>query len=310
VDIRNATLGFTPREEAPNSDAVLSMRVKQLDDAELPTVRVAFTLPSMRRIDATPSADGITVAVASFDDEQAARAGAGRTGADASVVAAPVLTPAPVFASPADVAAAWKFGARGGNSRLIVIDPGHGGSDSGAQQNGLTEKVVTLDVSQRLRSLLIARGWNVKMTRDTDVDVFAPNDSAHDELQARCDAANAAGARLFISIHVNSFTSNDLNGTTTYYYKGQDLPLADAVHRRLAAALDSKDDGVRKANFYVIRHTAMPAILIETAFLSNPDDAARLRSPAFLQKIAVAVADGVGDYTSIPQPPVTSMLDR
>jgi len=66
---------------------------------------------------------------------------------------------------------------------------------------------------------------------------------------------------LFHSIHVNSFTSSDLNGTTTYYYKAQDRALADAVHRRLIAAeLGTADDGVRKANFYVIRHTAMPAI--------------------------------------------------
>src|SRR4029077_1135366 len=96
--------------------------------------------------------------------------------------------------------------------------------------------------------------------------------------------AKAACVRLFISVHANSFTSSDLNGTTTYYYKGQDRALADAVHRRLIAVLGTADDGVRKADFYVIRHTAMPAILIETAFMSNPDDAALLRSSAFLQK--------------------------
>jgi N-acetylmuramoyl-L-alanine amidase len=196
------------------------------------------------------------------------------------------------------------------NSRLIVIDPGHGGSDSGARQNGLTEKLITLDVSQRLRTLLVARGWNVKMTRETDTDVFEPNDSAHDELQARCDIANAAGARLFISVHVNSFTSSELNGTTTYYYKGRDRAPAEAVQRRLIAALGTKDDGVRKADFYVIRHAAMPAMLIETAFMSNPDDASLLRSSSFLQKIASAVADGVGDYAAMPQPPVTSMLEQ
>lgn len=309
IDIRNATLGVPAHEEIPNINGVLSLRMKQVDDAPVPTVRVALTLPSPRRVDATPAADGITLMIAAGDDEEAPRVGAGRIGADASVLAvSPRAQPAAPAAQPP---VEWKFGARVGGSRLIVIDPGHGGSDSGAQQNGLTEKLITLDVSQRLRALLIMRGWNVKMTRETDTDVFSPNDSARDELQARCDIADAAGARLFISIHVNSFTSNELNGTTTYYYKEQDRGLADAVHRRLiAAALGTSDDGVRKANFYVIRHTAMPAILIETAFMSNPDDATLLRSPAFLQKIASAVADGVGDFAASARPPVTSMFEQ
>ena len=74
--------------------------------------------------------------------------------------------------------------------------------------------------------------------------------------------ANKAGARLFVSIHINSFTSGDLNGTTTYYYKATSYALADAVHARLAAALPSKDDGIRKDNFYVIHHATMPAIVL------------------------------------------------
>jgi N-acetylmuramoyl-L-alanine amidase CwlD len=309
VDVRNATLGFAAREETPRTDAVLSLRMKQLGDDAAPFVRIALTMPSMRRVEAVPAVDGITIAVAAADDENAPRVGFGRVGADAGVVAV-LPTQAPTI-SAVPTPGVWKFNGRSSaRGRVIVLDPGHGGSDAGAQQNGLTEKVITLNVAQSLRSTLAARGWNVKMTRDDDTDVFAPNDSAHDELQARCDIANKAGARLFVSIHVNSFTSGDLNGTTTYYYKDEDLPLADAVHRRLAAALETKDDGVRKANFYVIHHTSMPAILIETAFLSNPGDARLLRSPLFLQKVVTAVADGVGDYMGSASPPVTGMLER
>jgi N-acetylmuramoyl-L-alanine amidase len=148
---------------------------------------------------------------------------------------------------------------------------------------------------------LVARGWQVKMTRDTDVDVFAPNDSARDELQARCDVANRAGARLFVSVHINSFTSADQDGTTTYYYKADSYGLAQAVHSRLAASLPTTDDGIRKDNFYVIHHSKMPAILVETAFLSNPADAALLKSNSFLQKVAGGIADGIGDFTGGPQ---------
>ena len=138
------------------------------------------------------------------------------------------------------------------------------------------------------------------MTRDSDVDVFEPNDSAHDELQARCDIANRAGARMFISVHVNSYTSGSLNGTTTYYYKGVDLSLAQAIHSRLIESLGTADRGVRKENFYVIHHTVMPATLVETAFMSNAADAQLLRSPAWRQKVAGAIADGVGDYAGAP----------
>ncbi|MGH7727248.1 MAG: N-acetylmuramoyl-L-alanine amidase family protein, partial [Vulcanimicrobiaceae bacterium] len=186
------------------------------------------------------------------------------------------------------------------DDRMIALDPGHGGSDPGAIGNGLTEKVLTLDISNRLRDVLLARGWKVTMTRTRDVDVYQPNDSARDELQARDDIANAAGARLLVSVHINSYTSSWLNGTTTYYYKPDALPLAQAIHARLAAMLPTKDDGIQKANFYVIHHCTMPAVLVETAFLSNPGDAADLREPAFLQKVAIAIADGVADYAGQP----------
>ncbi|GAC1625009.1 MAG: hypothetical protein NVS4B5_16940 [Vulcanimicrobiaceae bacterium] len=179
-----------------------------------------------------------------------------------------------------------------------MIDPGHGGSDTGAAHNGLTEATLNLDLSRRLRSLLVARGWQVKLTRDGDSDVYGANASAHDELQARDDIANAAGARMFISMHTNSFTSSSLNGTTTYYYNPDSYGFAAAVHARLAATLPTKDDGIRKENFYVIHHAKMPSILIETAFLSNAADAALLKSEAFLQSVAVSIADGVRDFAN------------
>jgi N-acetylmuramoyl-L-alanine amidase len=201
--------------------------------------------------------------------------------------------------------APWKFGggaptiAPGINPHLIVIDPGHGGSDAGSAHNGLVEKDLTLDISRRLRDVLVARGWQVKLTRDDDRDVFAPNDSAHDELQARDDVANNAGARLFVSIHVNAFTDASLNGTTTYYYKSSDLAFSRAVHRHMMSAqLGTADDGVKKANYYVIHHAAAPATLVETAFDSNPTDAAFLANPAWRQKIARAIADGIVDYVT------------
>ncbi len=309
VDFKPATLAGAPVDQELDGTAATSLRVKAFmgPNDRLQTVRVALSLTSPRAVALVPSDGGLTIAVDRADDPAPQKVGLGEL-ADGRLVAAVVPLPPPEPASPAGGGGpGWKYTPSAGtNPRLIVIDPGHGGSDFGAMHNGLVEKELNIDVARRLRALLVARGWEVKMTRDADVDVYQPNDSAHDELQARCDVANAAGARLFISVHTNSFTSGDLNGTTTYYYKADSYALADAVHARLAASLPTKDDGVQKENFYVIHHTSMPAILVEMAFLSNPDDAALLRSTAFLQKMALAIADGVGDYAGKTAAPVSS----
>ncbi|MBD5606606.1 MAG: N-acetylmuramoyl-L-alanine amidase, partial [Candidatus Eremiobacteraeota bacterium] len=311
VDLKPATLAMDAQDIPTHVAAVQSVRVKGFvgPNDRLPTVRVALSLTSPRIVTVFATPTGLALAVDRLDDLAAVRSGAGEVSGGklvASIVPLPpVVSPITADGDGASTPAPWKFAPpppAGTNARLIVIDPGHGGSDPGSQHNGLTEKDLTLDISKRLRALLVARGWLVKMTRDTDVDVFGANASDRDELQARCDVANAAGARLFISVHINSFTSSGLNGTTTYYYKSDSYGLADAVHARLASALPTADDGIRKENFYVIHHTTAPAILVETAFLSNPSDAKLLKSDAFLQKVATSIASGVGDYASPAQP--------
>jgi N-acetylmuramoyl-L-alanine amidase len=294
LDIHNARLQAPPGDTPESAPSVTSLRVHQLSGD---TVRVALTLTGSKQVDVAPSARGLSISVKDVDSDSVARSGSGTVGANATAYNA---QPSP--GQPAD----WKFSPTpnapaSSNPRLIVIDPGHGGSDGGAYRGALSEKALNLDLAKRLRTLLVARGWQVQMTRTTDVDVYQPNDSAHDELQARDDIANQAGARLFVSVHTNSFSGSGPNGTTTYFYKGIDRAFADAIHRRFqGAALGTKDDGVIKNNFYVLVHSNMPAVLIETAFLSNPDDYALLSSPAWLQKIAQAIADGIGDYAGSP----------
>jgi N-acetylmuramoyl-L-alanine amidase CwlD len=302
VDLQNAQLALPTQEQAVPSGSLLSVRARQTATTPVPTVRIALTLSSQRQVDIVPNDGGLTLAVNPVDDVSGLRTGTGQFGT--APAALPPVEAAPPDETPAPLETPWKF-APTLNPKLIVIDPGHGGSDTGAAHNGLTEKDVTLDISMRLRALLLARGWQVKLTRSDDSDVYAPNDSARDELQARDDVANNAGARMLVSVHVNSFTSSGLAGTTTYYFKSGDLSLAEAIHRRLIASLGTKDDGVRKENFYVLHHARMPAVLVETAFLSNPDDAALLHSPAFLQKVATSIADGIGDYASGTTPPQT-----
>jgi N-acetylmuramoyl-L-alanine amidase len=315
LDLKPATLAVPAQDQTLQNDAVQSLRLKAFvgPTDHMQTVRVALTLATPRVVNLVPSDGGLMISVERDDDLDPQVSGSGElTGGRIAAAPPPPNSGDPEGAPSGDAgpnpAPTWKFAppAPGTNGKLIMIDPGHGGSDTGATHNGLVEKDLNLDIARRLRAVLVARGWQVKMTRDSDVDVYQPNDSAHDELQARDDIANAAGARMLVSIHCNAFTMTSLNGTTTYYYRADSYGLASAVHARLAANLATKDDGIRKENFYVIHHGNMPSILIETAFVTNASDAAQLRSPAFLQKVATSIADGVGDYAAGSQPVSTT----
>jgi len=189
---------------------------------------------------------------------------------------------------------------------LVVIDPGHGGNDPGAANNsyGLVESHLTLQISLRLREDLQRLGWRVVMTRDADYEVGDPKGDDAQELQARCDVANAAGARVFVSVHINSSVAHSLNGTTTYYWRPADKVFAQTIQNSVVAADGITDDGIKRNDFYVIKHTDMPAVLIETAFLSNSHDSEFLARPSFLDKVAQGIANGIMEFTGGPQAPL------
>lgn len=298
IDIKGAVLAGGPREET-EADPLISMRVRQ-NDAQ--TVRIALSFTGAKSVTVSPSATGVSIAVGSDDVADAPRYGDGSIG---TVVSAndpqPLITPVPADMYGQNPNNDWKYGGSTyvpTNPKLIIIDPGHGGSDPGAQRAGYSEKNLALDMAKRLQTILIARGWQVQLTRADDVDVFAPNDSARDELQARVDIANNAGARMLISIHVNSFINSGPHGTTTYYSKPGDVPLARDIDEVLGQTLGTKDDGTVKSKLYITLHSNMPAALLETAFLSNPDDLAKLISPDWRQKVAQGIADGIDRYAT------------
>ena len=317
VDLQNAVLTDAGRDERPAVAAVDSVRIRQIGTADAPSVRIALTLRGDRRVDVTPLADGLSILAVDVDAIAALRSGSGRIGLD--VAAAP--TPAPSDLIPADVPTPWKFGPIVPGSRIIVIDPGHGGDDHGTEHYGLSEKLITLDIARRLRSLLVAQGWTVRMTRDSDIDPVSnenlalmradgkPNAEDRAYLQTRTDVANAVNARMFISIHVNYSPNASVNGTTFYWYKPQDLALAQAMERAVIPVANTTDAGTRHENLYVVRHATMPAVLIETAFISNPGDADRLRSPSFLQSMAAGIANGVRAFAGAA-PLQASQVDR
>lgn len=186
-------------------------------------------------------------------------------------------------------------------NKIITIDPGHGGSNSGAVgPNGYTEKEGTFAISQKVASILNQSGAKVVMTRDSDVDVYGPNASARNELQARVDVGNNANSDIFVSIHCNAFVNPAANGTQTFYYGSsyQGQRLAQSIQEKMIEANGLRDRGISTCNFYVVKHSYMPAVLIETAFITNYDEEALLSDDEWQTTMAKAIAEGINEYFS------------
>lgn len=169
----------------------------------------------------------------------------------------------------------------------VVIDAGHGGSDVGATRNGAHEKFITLDVAKRVEKLLKAQGYGVLMTRTGDTFV---------SLSDRVAMSEEYEPDIFVSIHVNSSTSDTSKGIETHYYHQESIPLAQSVHASLASSIDSPNRGLFKSKFYVINHTTDPAILVEIGFLSNTAERAALLSESRKQETAKAIVEGINNY--------------
>ena len=186
-------------------------------------------------------------------------------------------------------------------NKIITIDPGHGGSDSGAVgPHGYTEKEGAFVISQKVASILNQSGAKVVMTRDSDVDVYGPNASARNELQARVDVGNNANSDIFVSIHCNAFVNPAANGTQTFYYGSsyQGQRLAQNIQEKMIEANGLRDRGISTCNFYVVKHSYMPAVLIETAFITNYDEEALLSDDEWQTIMAKAIAEGINEYFS------------
>ncbi len=176
-------------------------------------------------------------------------------------------------------------------NNLIVLDAGHGGFDPGAvSKNDLQEKVVNLQIVQKLASILKSQGFKVLLTREDDSFI---------SLNKRVEIANEKGARIFISIHNNSSTKNTSEGTETFIApnkSGDSLLLAQKIQKELIRELCLVDRGVKKEHLYVIKYTKMPAVLIEVAFLSNPAEEKLLKNNEFITNSALAISRGIVDY--------------
>ena len=190
----------------------------------------------------------------------------------------------------------------------IVVDPGHGGQDTGAiGASGTYEKNNTLPTSLDLADLLRSAGANVVLTRSTDTLPTGVNYTELADLKARVAIAAKNKADIYVSIHNDSFSNPDVYGTTTYYSSSNPLAdksntLAKDIQKETISILTpyklgpKENRGVKDAPDYVVKYTSMPAVLVELGFISNPVEEKSLGSSAFQKQAAVGIYQGILDY--------------
>jgi len=200
---------------------------------------------------------------------------------------------------------------------LVVVDPGHGGQDSGTMKAGVAEKELTLDVARRLERLLHERGVATLLTRSDDTYVT---------LEGRARMANDQRECVFVSIHFDEATRAAATGIETYYAARQiSLPqrvaswlpflqpaaletssvesqsLAAFIQEALVARTQAVDRGIRAQQFFVIANVRHPAVLVEGGFLTNKEEVSKLANEDYREQIAAAIADGVVRYRDVLQ---------
>lgn len=178
-------------------------------------------------------------------------------------------------------------------SKKVFIDPGHGGSDSGAVGiNNLLEKNINLQVAKKVESLLKKQGLEVKLSRDNDVFL---------SLNDRTTMANNWKADCFISIHCNAF-DGIAKGIETYSYQSNTSNLATKVHSQvLNTKAYTLNRGLKTASFYVLRNSNMRACLIEMAFIDNTEDSKILTQRQ--DDLALGIAKGICEYLGVEYKP-------
>ncbi|WP_170145413.1 N-acetylmuramoyl-L-alanine amidase [Ammoniphilus oxalaticus] len=183
---------------------------------------------------------------------------------------------------------------------IIMLDAGHGGKDPGAVGHGIREKDIVLDLTLRTGRLLESMGADVRYTRVSDVFV---------SLENRASLANQCKADVFVSLHNNSFDANS-NGFESYIYEtingGRTATIQNLIHEKVLEVFLSegvRDRGQKKKDLAVLRLTKMPALLIEYGFISNAKEAALLKDSAFLDRLAKATAEGIGEVMGLSKLP-------
>jgi len=175
------------------------------------------------------------------------------------------------------------------DGEMIVIDPGHGAGDPGAvAPEGLTEQEICWNIAMLVAEQLATLGARVRLTR---TEAESPDASE------RARRANEFEADLFVSLHLNSTEERTAEGASAYHFASSRAggAAADAIQNRLVD-LGAKDCRVHARSYAILRETRMPAVLVEPAFITNPDEAKTLEDPEARDAIARAIVGGITDY--------------
>jgi len=183
--------------------------------------------------------------------------------------------------------------------KVIVLDAGHGGWDPGMVSNKVEEKGINLSIVQKLQAFLEQGGATVIVTRIDDSDL-GRNKSG--DMNTRKLIANTSHADIFVSIHQNSYASSSVHGAQVFYFNESDnsQKLADGVQSRIKEFVDPSNKFKAKpnSNYYVLKQTEMPAILVECGFLTNYSERQKLTSEEYQEKMAWGIYLGIIDYFS------------
>ncbi len=170
----------------------------------------------------------------------------------------------------------------------VVIDAGHGGYDYGAIYGGHNEKDITLSIAQKITGYLEAAGIKSYMTRSDDRFV---------SLAERVEVSNSIEPKVFVSVHANALVTNpNMEGLQTYYYNSNSLSFANVMHKQLLKDVGMPDQRVRKAGFWVVKHTDVPSLLLELGFMTNVEERKKLTKDSYQNDLAKAVSRGIINY--------------
>ena len=194
-----------------------------------------------------------------------------------------------------------------GGVPLIVLDAGHGGKDGGASgPSGIQEAGINLEVAKLVESGLREAGFAVKMTRRND-DALGTDKRA--DMQARRDIMREDGVSAVVSIHMNKFGDSSIKGPMAFYMKGskEGEALATQVITAVCETIGHPKRPANPGDYFVLRESIAPAVIIECGFLSNASDEDRLQDPAHQKKLAAGIVAGVAAYfaalSTVPAPP-------
>lgn len=186
----------------------------------------------------------------------------------------------------------------------ILLDPGHGGWDPGfVNRDGLQEKMINLQIALLLAEMLRKNGATVTLTRTSDRSLATPGhpgfpDAKHEDLAHRARLGKAVGAEMVLSIHQNSFSDPRVHGPQLFL-DPQDpaaVRLAGLLQERLNAVASTQRTPIDARRLHMVHDPGLPAVVVETGFLSNPEEAARLRDPNYQRALVQAMVDGLAAY--------------